>query len=198
MKALLGLSRAIDSINTAIGKLAMWFILIAILVSTINAIIRKVFSVSSNAWLELQWVLFGAVFLLCASWTLIVNEHIRIDIINQQLSRRARNWIEMIGHLFFLLPMCLVLLYTSIPFFTRSFMGNEQSLSAGGLPQWPAKFLVPAGFLLLTLQAISEIIKRAAIMRGDLEDTHSGGGHHSAAEAEAERLLALAKAEQQT
>jgi TRAP-type mannitol/chloroaromatic compound transport system permease small subunit len=129
------------------------------------------------------------VFLLCAPWTLSSNEHIRIDIVNNMLPNRARNIIDVIGHTLFLMPMAAVLLYTSIPFFLNSFRLNEQSTNAGGLPQWPAKFFIPLGFALLFVQGISELIKRIAIMRGDLEDTASGGGHHAAAEAEAKRLL---------
>jgi TRAP-type mannitol/chloroaromatic compound transport system permease small subunit len=188
-KAPLGLSKAIDSINTWIGQYVAWMILAAVLVSTANAIVRKVFNTSSNAWLEIQWILFGAVFLLCAPWTLLANEHIRIDIVNSMLSKRVRNWIDVIGHWFFIVPICLVMLYTAIPFFVRSFGQNEQSTNAGGLPVYPAKFLIPLAFVLLLAQGISELIKRRAIMQGRLADTSSGGGHHAAAEAEAERLV---------
>jgi TRAP-type mannitol/chloroaromatic compound transport system permease small subunit len=167
--------------------------LIAILVSAVNATIRKIFNVSSNSWLELQWVLFGMVFLLCSSWTLISNEHIRIDIVNNLLPRRARDWIDVIGHLFFLIPVATILAVLGWPFFWRSLMQNEQSTNAGGLPVYPAKFLIPLAFTLLLIQGVSELIKRIAIMRGALEDTVSGGGHHAAAEAEAERLLQAAR-----
>lgn len=196
MAPLLSLSRAIDWMNTRIGKSAAWLILVAVLISTVNAIIRKVFNQSSNAWLEAQWLLFGAVFLLCAPWTLIANEHIRIDIVNSKLSRSARRFIEFMGHGLFLIPMSLVMIYTSWPFFYRSFLMNEQSSNAGGLPQWPGKGLILLGFILLLLQGISELIKRMAISRGLAEDPlEHAGGHHGAAEAEAERLLAVAKAE---
>lgn len=170
--------------------MAAWLIVAAVLISTVNAIIRKVFDMSSNAWLEAQWVLFGAVFLLCASWTLQMNEHIRIDIVNSNLSRTTRNVIELIGHVFFLIPMVAVFLYTGLPFFLRSWNLNEQSFSAGGLPQYPAKFLIVLGFAVLLAQALSELIKRVAVMRGLIEDSHGGGGHHASAEAEAQRLLA--------
>ena len=185
----LGLSQSIDSMNSWIGRNVSWMILVAVLVSAANAIVRKVFNTSSNSWLEIQWILFGAVFLLCAPWTLMLNEHIRIDIVNSLLSKRLRNWIDVIGHWFFIVPMCLVLLYTGVPFFYRSLMQNEQSTNAGGLPVYPAKFLIPLAFLLLLAQGISELIKRRAIMKGMMEDTSSGGGHHAAAEAEAERLV---------
>ena len=185
----LAVSQTIDRVNTWIGRNVAWMILLAVLISAANAIVRKVFNISSNSWLEIQWILFGAVFLLCAPWTLLVNEHIRIDIVNSLLSKRTRNWIDIIGHWFFIVPICLVMLYTGLPFFYRSLMQNEQSTNAGGLPVFPAKFLVPLAFFLLLAQGISELIKRRAIMKGMLEDTSSGGGHHAAAEAEAERLV---------
>ena len=135
----------------------------------------------------MQWVLFGAVFLICCSWTLLSNEHIRIDIVSSMLPKRVRNWIDIIGHAFFLIPITLVMMYTSWPFFFRSYYQNEQSTNAGGLPLYPSKFLVPLGFTILFVQGISELIKRTAIMRGEMADV-SGGGHHELAEAEAERL----------
>lgn len=189
MTALLALSRAIDAVNARIGKIVSWLIVAAVLVSSINAIVRKVFDLSSNSWLELQWVLFAAVFLCCSPWTLIDNEHIRIDIVNARLSRKVRNWIDLLGGVFFLLPFTIVMLVTSWPFFLNSYRINEQSLNAGGLPQWPAKMLVPLGFALLFIQAISEIIKRVAIMQGRMEDPHEGASSHAVLEAEVERLL---------
>ena len=193
MKGLLGISRVIDAVNGQIGKKVAWLILVAVLVAAINAIVRKVFNVSSNSWLELQWMLFGAVFLMCASWTMQVKEHIRIDIVNAMLPRRARQWIELLGHVLFLMPFCLLIVYHSWPFFMRSYAINEQSLSAGGLPQWPAKGLVVIGFVMLAFQGVSEIIKQIAIMRGELEDDETLRGHAAAAEAEAHRLLEQAK-----
>lgn len=187
MTGLLRLSRAIDALNIWIGKIVAWAILAAILVSSANAIVRKTFDVSSNAWLELQWYLFAAVFLLCAAWTLIANEHIRIDILNNALPKAARNWIELLGHIFFLLPFSLVMVVTGWPFFEASFKINEQSSNAGGLPVWPAKFLVPLCFTLLLAQAVSEIIKRVAVMRDLIPDPHAGQQH--AAEAEAQEII---------
>jgi TRAP-type mannitol/chloroaromatic compound transport system permease small subunit len=187
VRALLKLSGVIDAINTQIGKWVAWAILAAVAVSAVNATVRKVFDLSSNSWLELQWVLFSAVFLLCASWTLRDNEHIRIDIVNNQLPRGLRNAIEIIGHTFFLLPLTIVILVTGIPFFTESFAINEQSASAGGLPQWPAKALIPLGFALLFAQAISELIKRIAIIRGLIPDPHAAQVH--ALEAEVEHVI---------
>jgi TRAP-type mannitol/chloroaromatic compound transport system permease small subunit len=195
VQGLLRISRVIDTINEQIGKKVAWLILLAVIVATVNAIIRKVFNVSSNAWLELQWMLFGAVFLMCAAWTLQVKEHIRIDIVNSMLPKTVQRWIDLVGHTLFLMPFCLLMVYHSWPFFTRSFAVNEQSLSAGGLPQWPAKGLVIVGFLMLTFQGVSEIIKQIAIMRGHLEDDETLKGHAAAAEAEAQRLLDQAKAD---
>lgn len=197
MSALLGLSRVIDGISTRIGRSFAWLILLAVIISTVNALVRKILDTSSNSWLELQWVLFGAVFLFCAAWTLENNEMIRIDIVNALLPKWLRNTIDVVGHLFFLLPFCVVMIITSWPFFLKSFNLNEQSLNAGGLPQWPAKFLIFAGFVLLFFQGISELIKRIAIMRGDLEDRETAMGHQAAAEAEAARLLGPEQAMQQ-
>jgi TRAP-type mannitol/chloroaromatic compound transport system permease small subunit len=191
---LLGVSRVIDAINFRIGKTLAWLILAAVIVSAINAVIRKLFDMSSNSWLELQWVLFGAVFLIVASWTLLDNEHIRIDIVNSLFTQRTRNIIDVIGHAFFLLPLTIVMIITSYPFVTKSVLLNEQSMNAGGLPQWPAKMLVLIGFVLLFFQAISELIKRIAVMAGLIPDPyHTSGGVRAAAEAEVERLLAEAK-----
>lgn len=195
MKLLLSLSRVIDQFNSLVGRVLAWAILAAVLISAGNAVIRKVFSVSSNAWLEMQWILFGIVFLLCAPWTLMSNEHIRIDIVNSLFSKRTRDWIDVIGHTFFLLPMAALMLYLGWPFFLLSLSQNEQSSNAGGLAVYPSKLLIPLGFALLLVQALSEIIKRIAIMRGDLEDTASGGGHHAAAEAEAQRVIEAARDE---
>ena len=145
MEGLLKLSRAIDAVNFRIGKVLSWLILIVVIISAANATVRKVFDMSSNAWLELQWVLFGAIFLLCSPWTLLSNEHIRIDIVNNMLPKRWRDGIDVFGHVFFLLPLTIVMIITSVPFFLRSFQLNEQSMNAGGLPQWPAKFLILIG-----------------------------------------------------
>jgi len=185
MTAFLKLSRAIDSLNERLGKTVAWAIVVAILVSAINAIIRRVFGVSSNAWLELQWYLFGAVFMLCSPWTLKVNEHIRIDIVSNMLSKRARNWIDLLGHIFFLFPFVAIMLWLCVPYFQKSYLSGEVSSNAGGLLIWPAKGLILLGFFFLGLQWLSELIKRIAIMRGDLDDETT---NHSA-EAEAERLL---------
>jgi TRAP-type mannitol/chloroaromatic compound transport system permease small subunit len=195
LKGLLSFSRAVDRFNSKLGAVVAWGILLAVLVSTANAIVRKVFNTSSNSWLELQWVLFGAVFLLCAPWTLLSNEHIRIDIVNSFFPKRMRDWIDVVGHLFFLLPVAALIVYLGWPYFWLSVLQNEQSTNAGGLPVYPSKLLIPLGFTLLLVQGLSELIKRIAIMRGHLQDTVSGGSHHAAAEAEAERLLQAAREE---
>lgn len=196
MNVLLQLSRAIDTVNRSVGRSLSWLVLVAVLVSAINAIIRKAFGVSSNSWLELQWVLFSVIFLVGASWTLLDNEHIRIDIVNNLLPARVRNSIDLIGHTFFLLPFTIVMLVTSLPFFLGSFRLNEQSQNAGGLPQWPAKSLIFIGFAFLFAQAVSELIKRVAVMRGLIADPHTAEAR-SAAEAEAERVLSVMQSENQ-
>ena len=187
LRALLPVSQGIDTLNRRLGRWIAWLIFAAVVVSSVNAVVRKVFDTSSNAWLELQWVLFSAVFLLCSPWTLLSNEHIRIDIVNNQLPKRVRNWIDLIGHAFFLLPLTVIMIWTGIPFFLKSWHVNEQSFSAGGLPQWPAKSLVTIGFALLFLQGISELIKRASVMRGLIPDPYEST--RSAIEAEVEHIV---------
>ncbi len=187
LKALLPLTRVIDAVNTWIGKRLAWLILVAVIVSAANATVRKVFDTSSNAWLELQWVLFSVVFLLCASWTLLDNEHIRIDIVNNMLPKRVRDSIDVIGHAFFLMPLAIVMIVTGIPFFWRSFEINEQSGNAGGLPQWPSKALVMLGFAMLLVQGISELIKRLAVMRELIPDPYATQAN--ALEAEVEHIV---------
>jgi len=198
VEGLLKLSRGIDAVNLRIGKVLSWLILIVVIISATNATVRKVLDTSSNAWLELQWVLFGFIFLLCSPWTLLSNEHIRIDIVNAMLPKRWRDVIDAVGHLFFLLPLTIVMILTSVPFFVRSLELNEQSVNAGGLPQWPAKSLILIGFFLLFWQGISELIKRVAVLRELIPDPHASvGGLHATAEAEAERILAVARTDSQ-
>lgn len=166
MKFLLRISAAIDALNGLVGRAAYWLVLAAVLVSAANAMMRYTFNISSNAWLELQWYLFGGVFLLCAGYTLLHNEHIRIDVIAGHLSRRAQSWIDVFGLVFFLLPMALIIMWLSWPIFLDSYVHNETSLNAGGLIRWPAKLLIPVGFLLLAAQGLSELIKRIAFLLG--------------------------------
>jgi TRAP-type mannitol/chloroaromatic compound transport system permease small subunit len=187
LQSLLKLSQGIDAFTRWTGKRLAWLILVAVIISAVNAIVRKGFDVSSNSWLELQWVLFGVVFLLCSPWTLLDNEHIRIDIVNNLFSKRGRNIIDVIGHAFFLIPLCIVMIITGGPFFMRSVEVNEQSGNAGGLPQWPAKSLIIIGFVFLLVQGISELIKRIAVMRGLIPDPHASQVH--ALEAEVEHLV---------
>jgi TRAP-type mannitol/chloroaromatic compound transport system permease small subunit len=173
LQPLLALSRNIDACTRWIGKRLAWLILVAVVISAMNAIVRKSFDLSSNSWLELQWVLFSIVFLMCASWTLLDNEHIRIDIVNNLLPKKVRDSIDVVGHVFALLPLCVVMILTGVPFFKRSFEINEQSGNAGGLPQWPAKSLIMIGFTMLLIQGVSELIKRIAVMRGLIPDPHA-------------------------
>lgn len=179
MNGLLALSRGIDRVNTVIGRSAAWLILLAIFVSAINAVVRKVFSVSSNAYLELQWYLYGAAFLLAAAYTLLENEHIRIDIVYGAFSRRVQHWIDLLGTIFFLMPVVLLTLYFVWPWLMRSIRGGEMSMNAGGLMLWPAKAMLFAGFALLFFQGISEIIKKIAVMRGLIPDPFPATSHHA-------------------
>ena len=187
LKALLPMTRVIDAVTTWLGKRLAWLILAAVIVSAVNATVRKVFDTSSNSWLELQWVLFSIVFLLCSPWTLLANEHIRIDIVNNLLPKRLRDSIDVVGHAFFLLPLCFIMIVTGIPFFIRSYEINEQSGNAGGLPQWPSKALIMIAFTFLLLQGVSELIKRIAIMRQLIPDPHATQMH--ALEAEVEHIV---------
>ncbi|MBZ4023002.1 C4-dicarboxylate ABC transporter [Rhodobacter sp. TJ_12] len=187
MGALLALSRAVDRINEVIGRSVSWLILVAVLVSATNAIVRKVFNTSSNAWLEAQWYLFGGAFLLAAAYTLKQNEHIRIDIVYGAFSRRVQHWIDLFGHVFFLMPFLTLMLWMLFPYVMMSVKSGEVSTNAGGLIIWPAKSLLLIGFTLLFAQGISEIIKKIAIMRGLIEDPHTYSGHHGTAEVIAEK-----------
>jgi TRAP-type mannitol/chloroaromatic compound transport system permease small subunit len=170
MQALLGFSALIDRINRFIGQQVSWLILVAVIVSTVNAIIRKAFDSSSNAWLELQWYLFGAVFMLAAAYTLLTNEHIRIDVLSSNFKKSTRDKIDLVCHILFLLPFCVLMIYLCVPWFYLTWVSGEVSANAGGLILWPAKLLVLAGFILLLAQCFSEIIKRYAIIIGTMDD----------------------------
>ena len=170
MKALLVFSRAVDALNEHIGKLAYWLVLVAVLISSGNAVVRYSLNMSSNAWLEIQWYLFSAVFLFCAGYTLLHNQHVRIDIVSGLFSKRVQTWIEVLGTLFFLLPMAVTILWLSWPVFLDAYRSNEVSTNAGGLTIWPARLMLPVGFLLLVLQGLSELIKRIAFLRGLIPD----------------------------
>jgi TRAP-type mannitol/chloroaromatic compound transport system permease small subunit len=170
MKPLLALSRAIDLANEHIGRLVYWCVLIVALISAANATSRYALNRASNAWLELQWYLFAAIFLLCSGYTLLHNEHIRIDVVSSRLSRRAQIWIDIFGLLFFLLPMTLFIMWLSWPIFMNAWTSGEVSGNAGGLVRWPARLLIPVGFFLLSLQGFSELVKRVAYLRGLIPD----------------------------
>ena len=189
MNALLALAGAIDALNERVGRVITWLVLIAVVVSAANAIVRKAFDMSSNAFLEVQWYLFSAVFLLCSAWTLLRNEHIRIDVVLGRFSRRTQTWIDVFGTVFFLLPMVSLILYESVPWAWRAMMSGEVSSSAGGLILWPAKVLVPVGFTLLLLQGISELIKRIAFLQGRAPDPTERYHEKSAEELLAEEIL---------
>lgn len=178
MSALLKLSRLIDAGDEWLGKLLGWLVLAAVLVSSLNAMARYAFNASSNAWLELQTYIFGAVFLLGAGYTMLRNEHIRIDIVNSRLPPRMRIWIDILGHLFFVMPLCLILIVTGVPFFLRSFALQEGSSAAGGLLLWPAKLMVVTCFVILLAQVLSELVKRIAVLRGLIPDPHEGHSAH--------------------
>lgn len=184
--------RPIDRLNEFVGQTVRWAILVAVLICTINAVIRYTFNMSSNAWLEAQWYLFSAVFLLCSAYTLLRNEHIRIDIFTAKTSHRTQAWIDILGIIFFLMPMALLIVYLSWPMFMKSFTIGEISTDAGGLIRWPAKLLIPVGFFLLTLQGISELVKRIGFLKGLAPDPFA---HASAHGGELELIEVLKKGE---
>jgi TRAP-type mannitol/chloroaromatic compound transport system permease small subunit len=169
VKTLLAISRVIDRVNAGLGRVASWAVLASCLISAGNAGSRYLFSESSNAWLEIQWYLFSATFLLGAAYTLRVNGHVRVDLIYMQLSERARLWVDLFGLIAFLLPSCAILTYMGWYFFADSYRIHEMSSNAGGLLRWPVKLLMPAGFGFLTLQGLSELIKRIAALTGALD-----------------------------
>jgi TRAP-type mannitol/chloroaromatic compound transport system permease small subunit len=166
VQALLKLSRAIDALSEGVGKATIWLVLVVTLISAANAFVRYTFNYSSNGLLEIQWYLFSAIFLLCAGYTLMRNEHVRIDVISGRFSPRTHAWIDIIGTLFFLAPMAVAVLYLSWPIFINAYLNNEYSSNAGGLIVWPVRALVPIGFSLLILQGVSELIKRVAFLKG--------------------------------
>lgn len=170
MNALLAFSRAVDALSERVGRTVYWLVLVAVVISAVNAIVRKVFNWSSNSLLEIQWYLFSAVFLLCAGYTLLRNEHVRIDVIAGRLSKRKQIWIDILGTIFFLMPMSILIMYLSWFTFLNAYRSNEVSTNAGGLILWPARILVPIGFALLILQGFSELIKRIAFLQGRIPD----------------------------
>lgn len=183
MSSLLSLSRLIDRVNERIGHAVYWLVLATVLISAGNAVVRKVFNYSSNAYLEIQWYLFSAIFLFLAGYTLLRNEHVRIDVLAGRFSKRVQTWIDIFGTLFFLLPMAILIMWLSWPIFVDTYVHHEISTNAGGLVIWPARLLVPIGFALLVLQGISELIKRIAFLRGLIPDP-SEKPHEKTAEEE--------------
>ena len=178
MNGLLAFSRGVDWVTDKIGKGMYWMVLLAVLISSGNAVVRYGLNKSSNSWLEMQWYLFSAVFLICSAYTLLNNQHIRIDIVSSRMTQTSRNWIDIIGHLFFLIPLCVLMLYEGWPYFLDTWYSGEVSTNAGGLIRWPARLLIVLGFGLLLIQALSELIKRVAVMLGRIPDPHRPTSSH--------------------
>jgi TRAP-type mannitol/chloroaromatic compound transport system permease small subunit len=195
MQALLKLSKAIDALNTFVGKYVIWLILASTVISAINAIVRKVFNMSSNAYLEVQWYLFAAAFLLAAGYTLLNGEHVKIDVVSGRLSKRAQIGIDIFGFIFFLTPVCIAILWYGTPFFLKGFHSGEMSSNAGGLIRWPVYLMIPVGFTLLLLQGWSELIKRVAFLKGLIDDPTVKKVDKSAEEELAEEIRRLAEAQ---
>ena len=195
MGALLKFSQAVDRLNAFVGRWVIWLILGSTVISALNAIVRKVFNTSSNAYLEVQWYLFAAAFLLAAGYTLLNGEHVKIDVIYGRLSRRTQNAIDIFGFLFFLIPMCAAILWFGVPFFLQGFRSGEMSQNAGGLVRWPVYLMMPLGFALLLMQGFSELVKRIAFGMGLIEDPAVKKGEKSAEEELAEEIRRLAEAE---
>ena len=189
MSSLLALSRLIDRLSDRIGQTIYWLVLVAVLISAANAVVRKVFNLSSNSFLEIQWYLFSMIFLFCAGYTLKNNEHVRIDIITGRLSARARAGIDIFGTLFFLFPMAALIMWLSWPVFVDAYTRHEVSTNAGGLIIWPARLMVPIGFFLLLLQGVSELIKRIAFLQGLIPDPSEKIVTKTAEEELAEEIL---------
>ena len=193
MQALLTLSRAIDRLNDFVGRWIIWAILASTVISGVNAVVRKAFNTSSNAYLEVQWYLFAAAFLLAAGYTLLQGEHVKIDVVYSRFSRRNQNWIDIFGFAFFLLPVCAIILWLSTPFFLQGLRSGEMSSNAGGLIRWPVYLMIPLGFGLLTLQGVSELIKRIAFQMGLIADPAQKKAARTAEEELAEEIRRLAE-----
>lgn len=193
MRALLKFSNAVDWLNAQIGKYVIWLILASTVISAINAVVRKIFNMSSNAYLEVQWYLFAAAFLLAAGYTLLHGEHVKIDVVSSKLSKRGQIWIDIIGFAIFLTPVCLTILYYGIPFFLQGYRSNEMSGNAGGLIRWPVYAMIPIGFTLLMVQGWSELIKRVAFLKGLIEDPTAKKVEKTAEEELAEAIRRLAE-----
>jgi TRAP-type mannitol/chloroaromatic compound transport system permease small subunit len=196
MQPLLKFSRAVDWLNAFVGKYVIWLILASTVISGVNAAVRKIFNTSSNAYLEVQWYLFASAFLLAAGYTLLHNEHVKIDVISSHLSKRGQIWIDIVGFTFFLTPVCLAILYYGTPFFLKGYQSGEMSSNAGGLIRWPVYIMIPLGFSLLLLQGWSELIKRFAFLKGLVEDPTLKKVTKSAEEELAEEIARLAEAKE--
>ena len=194
MQALLKFSNAVDRLNAFIGRYVIWLILGSTVISAVNAVVRKLFNVSSNAYLEVQWYLFAAAFLLAAGYTLLNGEHVKIDVISSRLSKRAQIGIDIFGFIFFLTPVCIAILWYGIPWFLKAFNSGEMSSNAGGLIRWPVYLMMPLGFTLLLLQGWSELIKRIAFLKGLIEDPTHKKVEKTAEEELAEEIRRLAEA----
>ena len=195
MRGLLKFSAAVDWLNAQVGKWIIWLILGSTVISAINALVRKILNTSSNAYLEVQWYLFAGAFLLAAGYTLLNGEHVKIDVISSRFSKRTQIWIDVFGFIFFLMPVCIAILYYGIPFFLQGFRSGEMSSNAGGLVRWPVYILMPIGFSLLLLQGVSELIKRVAFLQGLIADPTQKAQAKSAEEELAEELRRKAEAE---
>src|SRR3954463_8689259 len=193
MGALLKFSQAVDRLNALVGRWVIWLILGSTVISALNAIVRKAFNTSSNAYLEVQWYLFAAAFLLASGYTLLNGEHVKIDVVSSHLTKRKQIWIDIIGFTLFLTPMCLVILYLGVPFFLQAYRSGEMSSNAGGLIRWPVYLMMPIGFALLLLQGLSELIKRIAFAMGLIDDPAVKRGEKSAEEELAEEIRRLAE-----
>lgn len=193
LQALLKFSRAVDWLNAQIGKYVIWLILASTVISAVNAVVRKLFNTSSNAFLEIQWYLFAASFLIAAAYTLLHGEHVKIDVITSHLSKRTQIWIDAFGFAFFLTPVCLAILWFGVPFFLNGYRSGEVSSNAGGLIRWPVYAMMPLGFLLLLLQGWSELIKRLAFLKGLIDDPTVKKLEKTAEEELAEDLKRLAE-----
>ncbi|MCW8206549.1 TRAP transporter small permease subunit [Verminephrobacter aporrectodeae subsp. tuberculatae] len=194
MQALLKFSRGVDWLSTQIGKYVIWLILASTVISGMNAVVRKALNTSSNAFLEVQWYLFSASFLIAAGYTLLQGEHVRVDVLSSRLPKRQQIWIDIFGFSCFLAPMCLAILWYGVPYFLRAYHSGEMSNNAGGLIRWPVYLMMPLGFGLLLLQGSSELIKRVAFLRGLIEDPTAKKAEKSAEEELAESIRRLAEA----
>lgn len=197
MKFFLSIARAIDALNVKVGQIVIWLTLVVVLVSATNAVVRKVLHTSSNAWLELQWYLFGAIFLLAAGYTFLRNEHVRVDVLSQNFSPRTQVKIEIFGIIFFLFPACVLIFWLSLPFFYESLVLHELSSNTGGLIRWPAKLLIPVGFGLLILSGVSHLIKCIGFLIGACPNPIAREKGKTAEEELAEEILRQAELDAQ-